>query len=67
MYTTVFNGTRVQQDITYIRHVIFRHHLQPIWLVGWFVVFNVPSTARSFRDGQPIRKRLNIVKRKGRD
>ena len=25
-----------------------------IWLVGWLVVFNVPSTARSFRDGTPI-------------
>ena len=24
------------------------------WLVGWLVVFNVPSTARSFRDGTPI-------------
>ena len=24
------------------------------WLVGWFDVFNVPSTARSFRDGTPI-------------
>ena len=24
------------------------------WLVGWLVVFNVPSTARSFRDGIPI-------------
>ena len=23
-------------------------------LVGWLVVFNVPSTARSFRDGTPI-------------
>ena len=23
-------------------------------LVGWSVVFNVPSTARSFRDGAPI-------------
>ena len=23
-------------------------------LVGWLVVFNVPSTARSFRDGSPI-------------
>ena len=22
--------------------------------VGWLVVFNVPSTARSFRDGTPI-------------
>ena len=22
--------------------------------VVWFVVFNVPSTARSFRDGTPI-------------
>ena len=21
------------------------------WLVGWLVVFNVPSTSRSFRDG----------------
>ena len=34
-------------------------HLVPcIWinfrLVGWLVVFNVPSTARSFRDGTPI-------------
>ena len=24
------------------------------FLVGWLVVFNVPSTARSFRDGTPI-------------
>ena len=24
------------------------------WLIGWLVVFNVPSTARSFRDGTPI-------------
>ena len=24
------------------------------WLVGWLVVFNIPSTARSFRDGTPI-------------
>ena len=24
------------------------------WLVGWLVVFNVPLTARSFRDGTPI-------------
>ena len=23
-------------------------------LVGWLVVFNVPSTVRSFRDGTPI-------------
>ena len=25
-----------------------------ICLVGWLVVFNVPSTSRSFRDGIPI-------------
>ena len=25
-----------------------------ICMVGWLVVFNVPSTARSFRDGTPI-------------
>ena len=24
------------------------------WLLGWLVVFNVPSTARSFRDGTPF-------------
>ena len=24
-----------------------------LYLVGWLVVFNVPSTARSFRDGIP--------------
>ena len=24
------------------------------WLVGWLVVFNVPSTARSLREGTPI-------------
>ena len=24
------------------------------WLVGWLVVLNVPSTARSFRDGAPV-------------
>ena len=23
-------------------------------MIGWLVVFNVPSTARSFRDGTPI-------------
>ena len=28
------------------------------WLVGWMVVFNVPSTARSFRDGTPILQSL---------
>ena len=28
--------------------------INDIWLVGWLVVFNVPSTARSFRDGTPI-------------
>ena len=27
---------------------------QGSWLVGWLVVFNVPSTPRSFRDGTPI-------------
>ena len=26
----------------------------PCRLVGWLVVFNIPSTARSFRDGTPI-------------
>ena len=25
-----------------------------VFFVGWLVVFNVPSTARSFRDGTPI-------------
>ena len=24
------------------------------WLVGWLIVFNVPSTARSFKHGTPI-------------
>ena len=27
--------------------------------VGWLVVFNVPSTARSFRDGTPMDVKLN--------
>ena len=31
-----------------IRHVFTRR------LVGWLVVFNIPLTARSFRDGTPI-------------
>ena len=30
--------------------VLFYRYAQP---VGWLVVFNVPSTARSFRDGTP--------------
>ena len=32
------------------------NHKCPQWmgLVSWLVVFNVPSTARSFRDGTPI-------------
>ena len=25
-----------------------------VCVYGWLVVFNVPSTARSFRDGTPI-------------
>ena len=28
--------------------------LQWILLVGWLIVFNVPLTARSFRDGTPF-------------
>ena len=33
---------------------VFSVSLLDGWLVGWLVVFNVPSTARSFRDGTPI-------------
>ena len=29
-----------------------------VWLVGWLVLFIVPSTARSFRDGTPIYRPL---------
>ena len=35
------------------------------WLIGWLVVFNVPSTARSFRDGAtiycPLRRTWSLV------
>ena len=30
-----------------------KYRTNQVW-VGWLVVFNVPSTARSFRDGTPI-------------
>ena len=33
---------------------VYFTHIVCCWLVGWLVVFNVPSTARSFRDGAPI-------------
>ena len=48
---------------------MYKHHLlcigpiicRPIhgWLVGWLVVFYIPSTARSFSDGPHL---LSVVK-----
>ena len=33
-----------------------------LWLVGWLVVFNVPSAARSFRDGGGAPHLLSLAK-----
>ena len=40
-----------QTDLSGNRFYLFK-------LVGWLVVFKVPSTARSFRDGTPIYRPL---------
>ena len=55
MKSTVIENTK------YICNPLSRHlimHYPIIWWfdgsLGWLVVFNVPSTARSFRDGTPI-------------
>ena len=41
------------KDYIIVREGCQKHSVQKM-LVGWLVVFNVPSTARSFRDGTPI-------------
>ena len=33
-----------------------------MWLVGWLVVFNVPSKARSFKDGMSLAKDVKLDK-----
>ena len=42
----------------------YQHELalpgQKFGLVGWLVLFYVPSTARSFRDGTPIAKDVKL-------
>ena len=37
----------------YHQHLIQEENIKQ-WLVGGLVVFNVPSTVRSFRDGTPF-------------
>ena len=41
------------------KHLKLSQHIEPFFdqcsrMVGWLVVFYVPSTARSFRDNTPI-------------
>ena len=61
----LFNYVRINNDKIQIRKPFQAyetyektnrlHFTNPVsWLVGWLVVFNVPSTARSCRDGTPI-------------
>ena len=40
--------------LTILKPSVKHFLLNNIDLVDWLVVFNVPSTARSFRDGTPI-------------